>query len=308
MFAPIALFAYSRPLHTRRTVEALLGNAGSAQSDLIVFSDAARSPDKQQAVAQVRDYVSGIRGFRSLTVVERGSNYGLARSIVEGVTSVLQRHDTVIVVEDDILTAPGFLRYMNDALVRYAADDRVISVHGYMYPVRTRLPAAFFLPGADCWGWGTWRRGWSLFEPDGSKLVESLQQRELTTYFDFNGAHPYTRMLADQVAGKNDSWAVRWYASALLAGKLTLYPGRSLVQNIGNDGSGTHSAQSDVLDVQLNSIEPPDLGGLEVVPNAQCRKAIEEFFLSSRPGRVRSVAGRLLHFAARLARKRGDSR
>ena len=149
MNAPIALFVYARPDHTRRTVEALLKNPEASSSDLIVFSDAAQTPDNEEAVRQVREYIAGIREFRSLTVHHRPQNFGLAKSIIEGVTQVLADHERVIVLEDDLETSPHFLRYMNEALDRFAEEHRVISVHGYVYPVHKPLPEAFFLRGAD---------------------------------------------------------------------------------------------------------------------------------------------------------------
>ena len=158
--APIALFVYARPDHALRTVEALLKNPEASGSDLIVFSDAARTADKEEAVHHVREYVANIQGFRSLTVHHRPQNYGLAKSIIDGVSQVLETYDRVIVLEDDMETSPHFLRYMNAALYNYADDERVISVHGYVYPTNQTLPEAFFLRGADCWGWATWRRGW----------------------------------------------------------------------------------------------------------------------------------------------------
>ena len=175
MTAPIALFVYARPGHARRTVEALLNNSEASSSDLIVFSDAARTPDKEESVRLVREYISGIKGFRSLTVHHRPQNFGLAKSIIEGVTQVLADRERVIVLEDDLETSPYFLRYMNEALDRFAEEERVISVHGYVYPTEKTLPEAFFLRGADCWGWATWRRGWAQFNPDGQFLLDELR-------------------------------------------------------------------------------------------------------------------------------------
>ena len=130
------------------------------------------------------------------------------------------RCDKVIVLEDDLVTSPHFLQYMNDGLGIYERDDRVISIHGYSYPVHGKLPETFFLRGADCLGWATWKRGWDLFEDDGQRLLNELERRNLTRSFDFDGSYPYTQMLRDQIAGSNSSWAVRWYASAFLRDKL----------------------------------------------------------------------------------------
>jgi putative methyltransferase (TIGR04325 family) len=279
--APIALFVYARPDHVRRTVEALLKNSEAANSDLIVLSDAARTSDKVEAVRQVREYVKGIEGFRSLTIHHRPENYGLAKSIIEGVSQVLTAHDRVIVMEDDLETSPLFLRYMNEALDRYAEDDRVISVHGYIYPLQKTLPEAFFLRGADCWGWATWRRGWKHFNPDGQFLLDELKRQKLLKAFDFNGAYSYSGMLQGQINGTNDSWAVRWHASAFLANKLTLYPGRSLVHNIGNDSTGTHCGTNAVFDAVLSST-PIRLDDVAVEESVTARKTIEDFLRAKR--------------------------
>jgi len=141
---------------------------------------------------------------------------------------------------------------MNDGLEKYQNDDRVISIHGYVYPVKEELPETFFLKGADCWGWATWRRGWNLFNPDGQYLLDKIKKSKLEKQFNFNNSFNYVKMLHDQIKGLNDSWAIRWYASAFIANKLTLYPGRSLIQNIGLDDSGTHCGISNKYSVMLS--------------------------------------------------------
>ncbi|CAG1003555.1 hypothetical protein MTYP_03102 [Methylophilaceae bacterium] len=243
--APVALFVYNRPWHTRQTVEALLANDEAAQTPLYIFSDAPKDASANKAVAEVRAYIAGITGFESVTAIERSRNFGLANSIIDGVTQVCQQQGRVIVLEDDIVTSPYFLRFMNDGLGFYENDERVISISGYVYPIKESLPETFFLRGADCWGWATWKRGWSLFEPDGKVLLKKLEQRSLTYAFDSNGTYPFTRMLKNQIKGKTNSWAIRWHATAFAENKLTLYPGRTLVHNIGVDGSGTNCTPTD---------------------------------------------------------------
>jgi len=281
MQTPIVIFVYCRLEHTRRTIESLICNSQASKHDLIIFSDGARTPEKQRSVDEVRDYLQTINGFRSVTIHHRPHNFGLAKSIIDGVTQVLSDHESVIVLEDDMVFSPHFLDYMNEALERFADNERVISVHGYVYPIKQSLPEAFFLLGADCWGWATWRRGWALFNPDGQSLLNELKRRRLVTSFDFNGAYGYSKMLKSQVAGDNDSWAIRWYASAFLAGKLTLYPGRSLVHNIGHDSSGTHCGSDSRHDTAL-SATPINLNAIEVEPSIVGMSAFEDFFRSSK--------------------------
>ena len=238
--APIALFVYNRPGHVVRVVEALARNPEALRSRLIVFSDAPRVPEIADQVARVRATARQAKGFFSVEVVEQTVNLGVARSVIQGVGRLLEQFGKIIVLEDDLLPSPHFLGYMNAALDRYESDERVISIHAYSYPVDEQLPETFFLRGADCWGWGTWKRGWDLFDSDAEKLLAELERRKLTHEFDFESSYPYTGMLRACIEGRNDSWAIRWYASAFLMGKLTLYPGSSQIQNIGVDGSGRH--------------------------------------------------------------------
>jgi hypothetical protein len=286
--APVALFAYMRPDHLAVTVSSLASNPIAYQTHLTVFCDAAKKPEHQSGVNAVRRFVATIQGFASVTVVEREHNFGLAASIIDGVTRIVTEFGRVIVLEDDLIVSPHFLTYMNHGLDRFANDERVVSVHGYVYPVKQALPEAFFLRGADCWGWATWRRGWALFNPDGQALLDELKRRNLIKAFDFNGTYGYSHMLKSQIKGTNDSWAIRWYASAFLADKLTLYPGRSLVHNIGNDGSGTHCGINSTNDVVLsNSLI--NLTGIEVKHSELGFSAFELFFRHSKTDLISKV-------------------
>ena len=274
---PILLFVYARLEHTKQTISTLLRNTLAGDSDLIVFSDAARTSDEQSNVNKVRAYLQTIIGFHSITIHYRPYNFGLAKSIIEGVTEILKDRECVIVLEDDMETSPHFLTYMNDALERYADDDRVACVHGYLYPVKEILPETFFLRGADCWGWATWRRGWEHFNPDGKYLLSEIKRQNLIHNFDFNDTYPFYKMLEEQIRGSNDSWAIRWYASTFLKNKLTLYPGRSLVLNIGNDASGVHCGKTSQFDVSLSQT-PINLQDIQVRPSLQAIQAFEIFF------------------------------
>ncbi|TGL56534.1 methyltransferase, TIGR04325 family [Leptospira ognonensis] len=279
-FAPIAIFSYDRVAHLTRTIESLKANASSKDSDLYIFSDAAKSESKTASVSDVRNYIRTIEGFKSIQIIEREVNFGLAKSIISGVTQVVQKHGRVIVLEDDMLTSPYFLDYMNSNLDLYEKDENVISIHGYMYPVSKTLPDFFFLKGADCWGWATWKRGWDLFEEDGSKLLEEIERRKQTEEFDFFGSYPYTQMLIDQISGKNNSWAIRWYASAFLKNKLTLYPGKSYIENIGNDGSGTHCSDNDDYTTEVVQTKQ-DFYKVRVREDIKSKNVIKEYFLNA---------------------------
>ncbi len=279
--APIALFVYNRLDHALRTLEALRANELAADSELTIFSDGPKREADVPKVKALREALRDVRGFRKAVLVERGANLGLSRSIVGGVTELVRAHGRVIVLEDDMVTSPYFLRYMNEGLELYRDDAQVASIAAYIFPVGRPLPESFFLRGADCWGWATWERAWRHFDPDGPKLLSELRARKLTRAFDLDGAYPYTRMLKRQIAGKNDSWAVRWYAAAFLKGMLTLYPGASMLNNIGNDGGGTHNPDTAVFDVEVAD-RPLRLDRLPLAENPEGRRAVADYFRRTR--------------------------
>jgi len=247
-FAPVVLFAYNRPDHLRRTVDSLRENSLAKGTDVIAFSDGAKKEGDAAAISAIRGYLKAVTGFRSIKVIERARNFGLSRSVVDGVTEVLRTYDRAIIVEDDLILSSVFLGYMNDALDRYAEVEQVMHISGYMYPIdATGLPETFVSRLASCWGWGTWRRAWLCFEPDVGRLIT---QFDAAAKFRFNvdGVFNFWEHMEQQQQGKIDSWAIRWYASTFLNGGLCLHPSISLVLNAGSDGSGTHSGKTKMFD------------------------------------------------------------
>jgi hypothetical protein len=279
--SPVALFAYRRPVHLERTLEAIQANPEAPQTELFVFCDGAKNASVSGDVNSVHNIVRGDLSFAAVHVACRDENVGLACNVTEGVSHVLARHETVIVVEDDIVVSPFFLRFMNDALRCYADIRRVGSISGYCYPVSRLMPETYFIRGSDCWGWATWRDRWQNYQPDGRTLLAELQARNLVDAFNFDGATSFSQMLEDQIAGKNDSWAIRWHATCYLNNLLVLYPARALAQNIGLDGSGTHSStQDETMGVSL-SPTPITVGDIGIEESAHAREAIRQFFLKS---------------------------
>ena len=291
--APIVLFVYNRPWHTQQTVEALQKNKLASESELFIYSDEAKNDDARVSVDEVRKYIDNITGFKKITVIKRDKNWGLANSIIDGVTKIVNEYGRIIVLEDDLVTSPYFLKYMNTALDFYKNEKSVISIHGYIYPIEN-LPNSFFIKGADCWGWATWKNKWDMFEPDGQKLLNELKYRNLEKEADFNNSYGFTRMLKQQIKGKNNSWAVRWYMSAFLRDMLTLYPGKSYVQNIGNDDSGTHCSASDIFRVELSMRN--NSNRLELVENSDNRKKMEIFFHSINGTFIQKLKTRIKRF------------
>lgn len=281
-FAPIALFVYNRPGHTATTVKSLLENEEAKESAIFIFSDAPKTSNDLQKVEEVRTYVDSISGFKEKTIVRREENFGLAKSIINGVTSVLEKHNSVIVLEDDLFLSKYFLKYMNESLTTYENEEEVISIHGYTYPVKEKLPDTYFLRGADCWGWATWKNRWQIFEPDAQKLLNEILNKNLEYEFDFDGKLNNLKMLKRQIAGEVDSWAIRWHASAFLKNKFTLYPGCSLVDNIGTDGGGTHTKATKVYSTTI-ARNPINIGYKTPAEEKCVKQIFEKYFTTIRP-------------------------
>lgn len=295
--APIALFVYNRLSHAQQTVAALQQNALATQSDLVIFSDAAKHPDGVPAINAVREWLLTITGFKSIHIIHQPHNVGLAQSIIQGVTQMVNAHGKVIVMEDDLVVSPYFLQYMNDALELYANVSKVASIHGYALPLNEALPETYFMRGADCWGWATWQRAWEHFEADGKKLLQALKTQHLEKIFDFDHTQGNVQMLKDQIAGKNNSWAIRWHASAFLNEMVTLFPGKSLVQNIGMDNTGEHCVQSTMFDTNLSQT-PIHLNTLPPLPNPQAYRAYVQFFKQNKRTLLKRIVNKIQRICA----------
>lgn len=297
--APIALFVYNRPEHTRRTLKFLQQNLLAEDSRLFIFSDAAARPEDEMNVNEVRELVKSISGFRTVEVVERSRNMGLAASIIDGVSRLVKEYGQIIVFEDDLISSPYTLQYFNDALRRYRNEDKVMHIGAYMYPLISDqerkneecLPETFFYRAATSWGWATWDRAWSHFEPDIDKLISQFDQRMIHDFSIDNNMN-FWKQIQEFKAGKNNSWAIRWYASIFLEGGLTLNPSESLINNIGHDGTGVHSGLNDIYTVVVNH-KPITCFPDKIEENKVAFQRIKNF-LKNRKG---NLWQRLLRFA-----------
>jgi GT2 family glycosyltransferase len=250
--APIALFVYNRPDHTRRTLIHLQKNVLADESRLYIFSDAPKTDADREKVEQVRQVIRETWSFKSVKIIERSQNLGLAESIISGVTQLVYEYGKVIVFEDDLLSSPYTLEYFNEALTYYAKQEKVMHIGAYMYKLKDKgLPESFFYRAASSWGWATWARAWNHFEPDIDKLIEKFDPLDILR-FSIEGKMNFWRQVQEFKAGKNNSWAIRWYASIFLRGGLTLNPSRSLINNIGHDGTGVHSNRESMYDVHIS--------------------------------------------------------
>lgn len=268
--APIALFVYNRVEHTRVLIKSLLDNEESRNSDLFVYSDAAKNLSQSEQVSQVRKLIKSIKGFKSITIIEQEENLGLAKSIISGVTELCDKYNQVIVLEDDLVLSKHFLHYMNTALYCYKNEERVMQISGHMFPVNLQSNTdAIFLPFVSTWGWATWKRAWDKFDPMMKAYNNLAQDKVLRNKFNLGGAYPYFKMLEKQRQGKINSWGIRWNLSVFDNSGLVLYPKVSQVDNAGFDGSGTHCSRivgkhqnSETMNFEVNSF--PEVVNLDV--------------------------------------------
>lgn len=242
--APILLFVYNRKEHVERVLTALSVADLAQASELIIYSDGPKGIDDKATVEEVRALLRSRQWCKTVKIVEREQNLGLARNIIDGVTTVIHTYGKVIVLESDTVVSRGFLQYMNAALDLYANEEKVMHISGYIYPYRSLFRPrneTYFLRIFSCWGWATWKRAWDYYEADTALHLSRLDTPEKIKDFTIEGhSDTYVQLLNNQ-QGIINTWAVKWYASWWHRGGYSLFPRYSLVQNIGHDGSGRHS-------------------------------------------------------------------
>ncbi|MBX9767943.1 MAG: glycosyltransferase [Bdellovibrionales bacterium] len=250
--APIAIFIYNRPDHTRNLFQSLALNPETLYSPVYVYCDGLKKEEHRKGVEEARELVRALAP-KHAKIIFRDQNFGLAKSLITGITELTDQFGKVIVLEDDIILSRTTLRFLNQALVEYENDEQVMHISAYMYPVTEPLPDLFFYSEITCWGWATWKRAWKYFNPDTRQLMDQIIAKNAQHKFDNEGTMGFWHMLNDHLIGRNDSWAIRWYASVFLRQGLCLHPGKSLAQNNGFDGTGVHCGPSDAYNVGLHS-------------------------------------------------------
>lgn len=277
-YAPVILFVYARPDHTKKVIDALRKNILASQTDLIVFSDAPKRESMSDSVIEVRKVLETIEGFKTIKIIERKENYGLAKSIIKGVNSVIETYGRAIILEDDIVTSKYFLSFMNDALEKYQKSKEVWHISGWNYPINKEgIGDTFFWSVMNCWGWATWQDRWQHFEKNPNRLVEKWNRRKIKQ-FNLDGAHDFWAQVVANAKGQLDTWAIFWYATIFEKKGLCLNPTESFVKNIGIDGSGENCDDKDVYISSFNNKYPlnfPDT----IVENSIAIARIRRFYL-----------------------------
>ncbi len=289
-WAPIVLFTYDRPEHTRLTLEALAANEGAAESDLRIYSDGPKAGDPDGSVRAVRNLLGSVSGFRSVAVIERETNMGLANSVISGVTEALTLSPSVIVLEDDLLTSSNFLAFVNSALSTYENRRDVFSVTGYNYPLPmppSYREDAYLSYRGSSWGWGTWRDRWSEVDWSIGDYAEFTRDDGAQELFR-RGGDDLPQMLELQVSEKLDSWSIRFDYAHYKHNAFCLHPVVSKVQNIGFDGSGIHCDESDDYYVELDEAVRPFHLRPDLMADESVLRVFDRRFRPSKASALRS--------------------
>jgi len=248
----IAVFCYNREESIKNCIKSLKNNKEINEFDLIIYSDGSKGNLDKIKVFKVREYIKTIEGFKSVTTKYRENNLGLSESLITGISELFKSYDSVIVIEDDLILSKYFLKFMKESLYKYEKCMKVMCISGYTYPSFFSISQNFFLKGAECWGWATWRRSWNMFERDAIILNQRLVARNKQVEFNNsrNGGN-LPLLNKEALANKIGSWAIRWHASVYLADGLTFFPQISVVKNLGFDENGTNCRGMNIYDVEL---------------------------------------------------------
>jgi hypothetical protein len=281
--APIALFVYNRPWHTRQALEALAENRLANQSELFVFSDG----PKENApigtlikIEEVRNIIREKQWCGNVKIIESKHNKGLADSIIDGVTQIVNQYGKIIVLEDDIITSKFFVDFMNNALDVFEYQKKVMHITGHSFPLKGIKQDIYFLNYVSPWGWGTWIDRWKFFEKDASLLLSKLHK-----FPDFNSENyncGFGNEFYEQLIRNSDSrlktWAVKWHTSIFLEGGICLFPQKSLVLNIGFDNSGENCGNVKPYFAKINNKYMPILSDIRIEINEKALNSFKNYY------------------------------
>lgn len=246
-YAPIILFVYRREEHARQVLDALANNTLAKKSDLFIFSDAAKNTKAAEDVMRTRKMIRDEMWknyFRSVTIIERTENFGLARSIITGVTEIIRKYGRVIVIEDDSISRCDFLEFMNACLDYYRDDRKIWSIGGYSFLQKADFPADYsqdvYCVQRTCsYAWATWADRWEMVDWEVKNYRSFKNNWRSRKRFNQTGNN-HSVMLDSQMNGRIDSWAIRFCFSMFEHDMVTVYPVQTRIRNIGEDGSGVH--------------------------------------------------------------------
>ncbi|MCZ2845014.1 MAG: glycosyltransferase family 2 protein [Candidatus Bathyarchaeota archaeon] len=238
--APICLFTYNRLEETQQCINSLKQNFLAPKSQLIIFSDGGKAGSDAK-VKKVREFLKTVDGFRNVKIIESKNNKGLANSIIDGISQIISDNGKVIVLEDDLITSPNFLNFMNQSLDFFQQNGNIQSINGYSLPINSSDADIYLQTRPFSWGWATWEDRWNKEIFDKSKLRNEIElEPKLMSEFGRLCGQDAPKMFKDSIYGRNNSWYIRWAYAHFRNQKYSIYPSNSLVENIGFNSNGTH--------------------------------------------------------------------
>ena len=250
--APIVLFVYNRPEHTKKTIEGILSNPEAKDTELYIFADGPKptiSEECLEKLKETRAYIHQISGFKKVVIDESDKNRGLANATIRGCTKVITSFGKMIMIEDDDVPTPYFLKFMNEGLNKYENDESVWSICGFVDSKAmpyTSGDEVFFVNRPSSWGFGTWKRCWDKVIWDTETLRGIFRHKDIIRGFDKWGGRDHYHTMYNLLHGNNSSWSIRYHFAAYIHDCYSVYPYKSLIENIGLDGSGTHCGSSEM--------------------------------------------------------------
>jgi hypothetical protein len=291
--APIVLFVYNRPEHTQKTIQALQQNTLASDSELFIYADAAKNDSAQMKVIEVRKIISNVSGFKKITLIEQDNNKGLANSIIDGVTEIVNKYGSVIVLEDDLVTSPFFLSFMNQALDYHKNNKDVWHVSGWSYPIKTdELGDTFLWRTMNCWGWATWGDRWKHFDKNTDQLMSQFGKGDIKR-FNLDGSQNFWQQILANKEGKINTWAIYWYATIFSNKGLCLNPSQTFIENIGLDGSGVHCGIDESYESKLTNTDEINFN-LDFCENELAVSRIKFFLCNSKKSLLKRVYAKVM--------------
>jgi hypothetical protein len=255
MKTPVFLILFNRPRHTRKLLERL---SEARPRHLYVIADGPRDdhPEDTALCAEARDLLGLIDWPCNLIRDFADVNLGCKRRVISGLTAGFERFDKAVILEDDCLPDPSFLRFSAELLDRYEDDPAVMNIAGTC--MREAGPESYFFSNYFlCWGWATWRRAWHHYDEQLDELETSWPATKKTIPASRRAKRNYFNALKATKRGEMRSWAFQWNYTCLRRGGLTIVPSKRLIENTGFGADATHTVASGNYE-NLPSVGPLD--------------------------------------------------
>jgi len=266
----ICLFVYNRSNHTKQVLKSISECKNFEKFRLYIFSDnfnVSKKNDKFE-VNSVRNQVLKFKKkYKNIFTKFSKTNLGLYKNLTKGISNVLKKHSSVIVLEDDLVLHKNFLNFMLNSLEKFKNKKNILQISGYSYPINCNSNDAYFLNLTSCWGWATWSdRWWAFikFSKD-KKLIRQVYNNikydcNKKSNFNINGSYNYLKMLKKQLTSQFNSWGILFYLFSFHKNFLNLFPPSTLVENRGFDGSGSHKSTSNVFNKVVSKEKSKRIG------------------------------------------------